>query len=130
MMRAVLVTSVLISSAVLSSGCCYDVDCGACPPPISLDINVDDPGTVFEDLVVIGSGGEDLATEDNCNVREGFIDCMMFDSSDPGTYTYEVSAPGYVTQTVSVEVTESEGRGCCTCPSNSIEFEVFMEAES
>lgn len=93
--------------ALVSSGCecaseCDERLCDICPYAISID-------------VVVPGGAEPVVTGTpalSCETASSMTHC--FADAEPGSYTYEVSAAGRPSQTVTLDVGPG-GTGCCAC---------------
>lgn len=94
--------ALLSALALLSvAGCCTGVQCDMCPPAVFISAADADTGAPIQAFSISGY------TDSACNQS-----CMI--GYQPGTYTVTVSAPGYVSQTLTIDVPEG-GEGCCSC---------------
>lgn len=120
-MRERLLCCLLITVVSLWFAGCCNVDCGACPPPVTLLITTSD-GIALEEVTIDG----ELSQE--CDPRDdGGLSCLHWGSNVAGTHTIEVGAVGYVSQTFDVVITDSESDGCCSCPFDDLDVEVVLE---
>ena len=97
----------VLGVTVLLSGCCVRTHCGDCPAAIQLDVVDAANGDPVPAVTVSGerAGG--------CYVEETSTQCYLY--PEAGSYVVTVSAPGYQTVAVTIDVPESDGGGCCDC---------------
>ncbi|MDI1482064.1 carboxypeptidase-like regulatory domain-containing protein [Polyangium sp. y55x31] len=105
MLRHLLASASLLSLLTLA-GCdeCAEIDC-ACPQG-TIVVTVVDATTkeaLFDATVAIGN--------DACAEHSSEHYCFV----PAGTYSVQVSAPGYAPKTVSIVLSEPQGDGCCVC---------------
>src|SRR5688572_21423429 len=109
----------LLLALLPGCSCADDCDgalCELCPNAITLEIVV--PGGAMP--TVTGTPELDCITDTSmthCSARY----------ADPGTYTYEVSAPGRAPQTISLTVGESTETGCCACAVDAANERISFE---
>jgi hypothetical protein len=104
--------------------------CGPCPAaacnPETLVLQVTglDSGSVVGSLVVQADGVDFTCTRLGCGFR-----CSTQAQLADGTYSIELSAPGYRTQSIQVEVVSPTSCGCCGCCPFSATRDVVLEPD-
>ena len=100
-------------------GRCGGVVCGPCPPPVSIAVQDAATGDPVDGLTLESDRGQATCTQSVCG---------LLDSTFPfGTYSVTLSAEGYVSQRIEVEVPRSEGQDCCDCGYVGRQLDVALE---
>ena len=90
------------------AGCpCEGIDCAACRPPVVLQVVDETTGIA---VVGVQISGEAVVTS-RCDGQSNEI-CL---SKGSGTYTFTLSAPGYVSKDMTIEVVKDDDSECCYC---------------
>jgi hypothetical protein len=89
---------------LLATGCSTycDVDCGACPSALAIDI-------------VVAGGAQPIVTgspELACTTTGDETSCLG--DAEPGAYSYEIVVAGHPSRSVTLDVSPGGG-GCCAC---------------
>ncbi|MDQ3262567.1 MAG: carboxypeptidase-like regulatory domain-containing protein [Myxococcota bacterium] len=88
---------------------CRDLRCGACPPPFELRVTDRSSGAAVPGVQVTGA-------EVSCGEAGGYTSCSPIGGGGAGTFHLTVSAPGFVSTDVTVNVGEVDTTGqCCAC---------------
>ncbi len=115
-----------LGGALLSQGCgidfdnCRNIQCGPCPPALTVRVSAEGGGLV-EDAALVGEPGA-------CSVTGSETICTP-SRSEPGEYAFDVTAPGFRTQRVTATVAAAEEVGCCSCGYASQTVEIALQAE-
>lgn len=115
-----------LGSALLSQGCgidfdnCRNIQCGPCPPALTVRVSAEGGGPV-EDAALVGEPGA-------CNVTGTETECTPA-RSEAGDYTFDVAAPGFRTQRVTATVAAAEETGCCSCGYASQSVEITLQRQ-
>jgi hypothetical protein len=73
------------------------------------------------DVTVEGAEGQ-------CTVRERETVCELGNRRGAGSYELTLSAPGYMSRTVSQRVREDPSPGCCSCGYEPVTVDVMLQA--
>ena len=112
---------------VLTAGCqllpnnCDTVECGACPPPLNLKVTSSSGGAVENVTVANGASG-------TCSVDGDATSCVL-NATGPGTWEFDLQAPGFQTTHVKQTVDAVPATGCCSCGYDAKLVDVTMQPE-
>ncbi len=100
-------------------GCdpCSGLVSGPCDAPIRLVVRDANTGVVIREAAVSGAPGSCI--DGRCEVQGR--------GSGAGRYELSVSAPGYVAQSITVDVPEVEEEGCFGCGYETVEMDVQLQ---
>ena len=99
---------------------CSGVQCGPCPPALTVKVTAEGGGPVA-DASLVGEPGE-------CNSTAEATVCTPA-RSESGLYEFDVSAPGFRTERVEQTVPEAQSGGCCACGYESKTVELTLQPE-
>ena len=85
---------------------CTGVQCGPCPPALTVKLTAAGGGPV-QDVTI---GGEDASCHNDTHATF----CSL-GRSEPGTYQFTVNAPGYQPLSLTESVPALDSPGCCSC---------------
>lgn len=109
----------LIASGCECAGLCAGIQCGPCPPALTLTI----VGT--SDVTPTVTGDVEL----DCSTFGGTTSCVSRDGEPiaPGTYLFAITAPGHPMAEATLVVGPA-GSGCCACDVQGDSAEVVLTA--
>lgn len=101
---------------------CEGVACGPCQSPITITVVDAQSGEGVAKVAITGT----LST--TCEAIAGKTTCMLGDSSTrPGTFKLEVTADGYTSVPVTLQLQEDTGESCCSCGYVPINHSVALD---
>jgi hypothetical protein len=96
-----------VSLAAFLGGCCVNVHCGDCDPAIQLAVVDASTGSAVANVALSASASGSCSTSENVTLCEVH--------AEAGSYIVTLSAPGYQSAAVGIEVAESDSHDCCDC---------------
>lgn len=111
----------LLSLAACDSEC-RNIQCGPCPSPISIEVTDALDGSAVPNVRVTSARGNGTCSDAGAKTI-----CTVDAAKPTGAWILEVSADGFMPQSIEVNVAADSGEDCCSCGYESVVKKVALD---